>query len=65
MLSLLSASQGLTVGTAARGLTRAQAPQMGIGLIYSTTTGMQMLASSLAIAVVGWPLVPSLRGPCS
>jgi len=39
MLSLLSASQGLTVGTAARGLTRAQAPQMGIGLIYSTTTG--------------------------
>merc|ERR1719488_85891 len=39
MLSLLSISQGLTVGTAARGLARAQTPQMGVGLIYSTTTG--------------------------
>jgi len=39
MLAFLSASQGLAVGTAARGLTRAQSPQMAVGLIYSTTTG--------------------------
>lgn len=45
MLAFLSASQGLAVGTAARGLTRAQSPQMAVGLIYSTTTGAMRRAS--------------------
>ena len=45
MLSLIAAStNGLTMGAAARGGVRAPAAQMGVGLVYSTTTGEQVLS---------------------
>ena len=38
-LALLAGADALQIGMAASGVSRAAAPQMGVGLVYSTTTG--------------------------
>ena len=58
MLSLIAAStNGLMVGAGARGAVRAPSAQMGVGLIYSTTTGNTEVVAGYVAAETGLEMV--------